>query len=191
MVSRSRSDCHGKINDFDAAPWRRDLLLITEDSLMNQDILKKAYAVIGEFTPMRSDCGALCEAACCESDEDGQGGVYLFPGEEEIEMPWGKVERDDFGPMLVCEDWCDRDQRPFACRIFPLTPVKNAEGKWTVRMDARARAMCPLVRSGVKGLDPDFVKGVIKALRLIAKDPEGEAFLEKWVALEEQYRFVL
>lgn len=160
---------------------------------MNKEILERAYAAIGDHTPMLTDCGALCEAACCESDEDGQGGVYLFPGEEACmgECEWGKIETDSFGPMLVCGDWCDRDRRPLACRIFPLTPVKNAEGKWTVRMDARARAMCPLVRSGVKGLNPDFVRGVVKAIRIIAKDAEGEAFLEKWLALEEQFRFVL
>jgi hypothetical protein len=160
---------------------------------MNKEILERAYAAIGDLTPMLTDCGAMCEAACCDTDEDGQGGVYLFPGEKELlgDCEWGTVEHDDFAPMLVCEDWCDRDRRPFACRIFPLTPVRNSEGKWTVRMDARARAMCPLVRSGVKGLNPDFAKGVVKAIRIIAKDPEGEAFLEKWLALEEQFRFVL
>ena len=159
---------------------------------MNKEILERAYAAIGDLTPMLTDCGAMCEAACCEADEDGQGGVYLFPGEQELlgDCEWGTVEQDDFAPMLVCEDWCDRDRRPFACRIFPLTPVCNSEGKWTVCMDTRARAMCPLVRSGVKGLNPEFARGVVKALRIIAKDPEGEAFLEKWVALEEQYRFV-
>lgn len=159
---------------------------------MNKEILERAYAAIGDLTPMLTDCGAMCEAACCEADEDGQGGVYLFPGEQELlgDREWGTVEQDDFAPMLVCEDWCDRERRPFACRIFPLTPVRNSEGKWTVRMDARARAMCPLVRSGVRGLNPEFARGVVKALRIIAKDPEGEAFLEKWVALEEQYRFV-
>lgn len=160
---------------------------------MNKELLLRAYAAISDRTPMLTDCGALCESACCESDEDGQGGVYLFPGEEACtgECDWGRIESDSFGAMLVCDDWCDRERRPLACRIFPLTPVKSAEGRWTVRMDARARAMCPLVRSGVKGLNPDFVRGVVKAIRIIASDPEGEAFLEKWRALEEQFRFVL
>lgn len=160
---------------------------------MDKEILERAYAVIGDLTPMLTDCGALCEAACCEADEDGQGGVYLFPGEDACmgKCGWGKIEPDDFGPMLVCDHRCDRNRRPLACRIFPLTPAKNAAGKWTVRMDARARAMCPLVRSGVKGLNPDFARSVVKAIRTIAKDPEGEAFLEKWLALEEQFRFVL
>jgi len=157
---------------------------------MKTENLSRALEVIGEKTPMTTDCGALCSAACCEPDEDGQGGMYLFPGEEALigNAEWGRVESDDFGPMLVCEGPCDRARRPLACRIFPLTPVKNAEGKWTVRMDARARAMCPLVRSGLKGLDPAFVRATRDALRIIAEDPEGDAFLSKWAALEEEYR---
>ena len=160
---------------------------------MNAEILQRAYEAIGELTPMRTDCGDICGKACCECDEDGQGGVYLFPGEESliVEPSWGHIENTGFAPMLVCEGFCDRALRPLACRIFPLTPVKNAEGKWTVRMDARSRAMCPLARSGVRGLDQDFARGVVKAMRIIAKDPEGEAFLEKWAALEEEYRFEL
>ena len=159
---------------------------------MDPSLLLSAYRAIGDSTPMLDDCGALCGAACCEADEDGQGGVYLFPGEEPLaeKMVWGHIESTDFAPMLVCEGMCNREDRPFACRIFPLTPVKNDEGRWTVRVDARSRAMCPLARSGVRGLDPAFAKAVRKAIRILAEDPEGEAFLEKWVALEEQYRFI-
>lgn len=159
---------------------------------MQTEIILKAREILGDLTPLTTDCGALCSAACCKPDEDGQGGVHLFPGEEPLmnEARWGRIEQDGFAPMLVCEGMCARDLRPFACRIFPLTPYKNDEGKWTVRMDARARAMCPLVRSGPKGLNPDFVKAVRKAIRTIAADPEGEAFLERWSELESQYRFI-
>lgn len=157
---------------------------------MNQEILINARALLGGLTPMLTDCGQLCGAACCRPDEDGQGGVYLFPGEEALLEPcaWGRVEPSPFAPMLTCGGPCDRERRPLACRIFPLTPVRGKSGRWTVRMDVRARAMCPLVRSGIGGLDPDFVRAARDALRLIARDPEGDAFLEKWVALEEEYR---
>lgn len=158
---------------------------------MHTDTLMRAYELLGDKTPLLTDCGALCEAACCQPDEDGQGGVYLFPGEHErlADAAWGHLESDSFGEMLVCEGVCDRELRPLACRIFPLTPVKNAEGNWTVRVDIRSRAMCPLARSGLRGLDPEFVKAVKRAVRAIAKDPEGEAFLEKWAALEQEYHF--
>ena len=157
---------------------------------MDQSVILRAYAALGERTPMLADCGALCGAACCAPDEDGQGGVHLFPGERTLlrDADWCRVLPSGFAPVMLCDGTCDRDRRPLGCRIFPLTPVRGRDGRWTVRMDARARAMCPLSRSGLKGLDPAFVRAVRDALRLIAEDPEGDAFLEKWAALEAEYR---
>ena len=157
---------------------------------METSILQRAYAALGERTPMLTDCGAYCGAACCGTDADGQGGVHLFPGEEALlsECAWGRIVPEDLAPMLVCEGMCQRDARPLGCRIFPLTPVRGRDGRWTVRMDVRARAMCPLAAHGLKGLDPAFPRAVRDALRIVAEDPEGDAFLEKWHALEEEYR---
>ena len=129
---------------------------------MDKDTVLRARALIGERTPLRSDCGQLCGAACCQADEDGQGGMYLFPGEEALLPGAG----GDFAPIYTCEGACAREERPLACRIFPLTPVKKENG-WGVKMDVRARAMCPLSRSGTRGLDPDFVRAVREAVRLI------------------------
>ena len=157
---------------------------------MRPDILLNARNAIDDLTPMLNDCGALCGAACCQPDEDNQGGVYLFPGEEALlsDCGWGHIVPTPFAPMLVCDGPCDRDARPLACRFFPLTPVRGKSGKWTVRMDIRARAMCPLAAHGLSGLDPAFPRAVRDALRIIAGEPEGDAFLERWLALEEEYR---
>jgi len=143
----------------------------------------KARREIGGLTPLSSDCGALCGSACCRADEDGQGGVYLFPGEDKL-LPGTD---GGFAPLHTCEGACDRDRRPLGCRIFPLTPVKSASG-WTVRIDRRARAMCPLAECGLKGLNPAFVRAVARAIRTIASEPEGEAFLQKWQVLEDAFR---
>lgn len=152
--------------------------------------LLRAWEILGDLTPMLEDCGALCGAACCATDEDGQGGVYLFPGEEKLLEPcaWGRVLPDAFAPMLMCDGPCERTRRPLGCRIFPLTPVRSRNGRWTVRMDARARAVCPLADYGLGGLNPAFVRAARDALRAVAESPEGDAFLEKWLALEEEYR---
>lgn len=157
---------------------------------MDANTLLRAYAALKDLTPMLNDCGLLCEAACCWADADGQGGVYLFPGEEALIMPcaWARVEQTDFAPMLVCDGSCERSRRPLGCRIFPLTPVLGRNGSWTVRMDARARAMCPLAASGLRGLDPAFVRAARDALRIIAEDGEGDAFLRRWLQLEEAFR---
>ena len=157
---------------------------------MDREIVLRAYAAIGDRTPMLSDCGALCGAACCRPDEDGQGGVYLFPGEEALleGRDWARIEPASFAPMLVCEGRCPREERPLGCRIFPLTPVRDSAGRWSVRMDARARAMCPLTRGGIKALDPGFTRAVRDALRIIAEDEVGDTFLTRWLELEQQYR---
>lgn len=158
---------------------------------MDREIILRAYEAIGELTPMLTDCGALCGAACCRPDADGQGGVHLFPGEAAMLKPCAWVESvrpASFAPVMTCEGRCDREKRPLGCRIFPLTPVRGRNGRWTVRMDVRARAMCPLAGSGIGGLNPEFVKAVRNALRIVAADPEGDAFLEAWHRLEEAYR---
>ena len=160
---------------------------------MLKNELMRAYAEIGARTPMNTDCGQLCGAACCDTDEDGQGGVFLFPGEEALleDADWGEVlpRREGWiAPLLRCDLPCDREKRPLGCRIFPLTPVRGKDGQWTVRIDARARAMCPLAASGVRGLDVEFVRAVRRALRAIAEAKEGDAFLEKWANLEAEYR---
>ena len=155
--------------------------------------LLRAYAALGDKTPLRTDCGQLCGAACCTPDEDGQGGVFLFPGEEELlkGIDWGIVHPRQPGwiaPMLECTGPCDRNKRPLGCRIFPLTPVIGKKGDWTVRMDVRARPMCPLCSSGVKGLDIEFVRAARDAIRIIAETPEGDEFLNKWAELEDAFR---
>ena len=158
---------------------------------MNAQLLEQAYAAIGDLTPMLTDCGALCGAACCQCDEDGQGGVHLFPGEADRlrNREWvARIAPGSFAPVMTCAGVCERAERPLGCRIFPLTPVRGRDGCWTVRLDARARAMCPLVNSGIGGLNPEFSRAVRRALRILARDPEGDAFLEGWAALEAEYR---
>ena len=93
--------------------------------------------------------------------------------------------------MLLCDGRCERDKRPLACMIFPLTPVVDDEGNVNVRFDYRARAVCPLVGYGMMGLRRDFINAVREGMRRIASDEEGLAFLRDWQALEEQYDFRL
>ena len=157
---------------------------------MSQDCLLLAYEALGDATPMRTDCGLLCGAACCRPDDDGKGGVFLFPGEADLirDCSWARILPHTIAPVMICSGHCDRARRPLGCRIFPLSPVRDKNGRWTVRLDVRARPMCPLIPSGVGGMDPDFVRATRSALRIIAESSEGEAFLEKWQALEEAYR---
>lgn len=166
---------------------------------MDRERLMRARALLAGSTPMARDCGRLCGAACCQPDADGQGGAYLFPGEEELLGPleWARVvsDRRELGGktarMLVCQGQCDRDRRPLGCMIFPLTPQTDENGGVEVRFDRRARAMCPLLRHGLSGMRRDFVADVERALRLIAEDEEGLRFLRDWEELERQYELIL
>lgn len=159
---------------------------------MQTERLEKAYLAIGDRTPLHCDCGALCAAACCQSDDEGKGGVCLLPEEEQVlkGISWGEIVHEEQmnAPMLLCSAACDRSLRPFLCRIFPLCPTIGKSGRWTVRMDARARAVCPLSGNGLKGLDPDFVRGCAQAVRIIAESPDGAGFLKKWAAIEAEFR---
>lgn len=159
---------------------------------MDKQILARARELLNDVTPLKTDCGLLCGHACCLPDEDGQGGVYLFPGEREMTGGWGDIIPSEMLPgvpadMLMCRGMCDRDLRPLACRFFPLTPIKLKSGAWSVRMDRRAFALCPLCPHGANGLDPAFVQAAKEAINLIASDPDGLEFLENWRALEKQF----
>ena len=163
---------------------------------MNRKVLEAARERLMDITPMVWDCGAKCSAACCQPDEDGQGGMYLFPGEEALcGGDWAEIIPAMMGEravnMLVCDGRCVREKRPPGCMIFPLTPVVDEEGKVDVRFDCRARAMCPLLRDDLRGLQQAFVDEVRDVLQMIAEDTEGLQFLRDWQALEIQYDFHL
>lgn len=159
---------------------------------MDRDLISGIYAAFDDKTPQSYDCGALCNAACCHCETEAQGGVDLLPGEEALlaNVDWAEIDFDPMmnAPMLMCGKFCDRELRPFLCRIFPLCPTIGKSGKWTVKLDARARALCPLTASGISGLNPDFVKAAVRAVRLVAKDSEGEAFLKRWSEIEAEFR---
>ena len=140
----------------------------------------KARALLESVTPLRTDCGRVCGGACCQSDEDGQGGMLLFPGEEQLYDPlppgW-TLERNDGviagAWLLICDGTCRREMRPLSCRLFPLLPTPGG-----CRMDRRAWAVCPLMESGKKGLLPDFVRAVTEAGQVLYACPEHKRFLD-------------
>lgn len=156
-------------------------------SLMNDEArafcaLLKAREKLASVTPLSRDCGALCGRACCLEDEDGLGGMQLFPGEEACyaEMPDGFAV--SFDPcckgvrLLTCQGVCDREDRPLACRIFPLMFVEK-DGGVDVALDPRAWPVCPLMPSGITGLKQDFIDRAREAAGLLSR----EKVLRDWI----------
>lgn len=99
---------------------------------------KLLYKIIGNSTPLHSDCGVLCDKACCKGDKNT--GMLLFPGESTTL----DVIAEDNIRLAVCKGSCKRCERPLSCRIFPFFPVKN-EKKCAVVPDYRGYKICPLI----------------------------------------------
>ena len=156
------------------------------------EALMRARALTGAVTPLSMDCGRACGHACCLPDETGQGGMLLFPGEEALYavLPAGwHIEPDDAvtpgGRLLICDGRCDRATRPLSCRLFPLLPTRTG-----AKMDRRAWAVCPLMESGKRGLDPRFVEAVAQAGRLLYDQPAQAAFLDALHVYNEQLKML-
>ena len=157
---------------------------------MNPDIIQRAYEILADRTPMLTDCGLLCGAACCQPDEDGQGGMLLFPGEEALyeALPDGFSIREDDAvlpdmKLLICDGVCERENRPLSCRLFPLLPTRTG-----AKMDRRAWAVCPLMESGKRGLNPAFVEAVKEAGKVLYACPEHAAFLDALHTFNERLK---
>ena len=161
------------------------------------------YRLFDNHTPIKVDCGKLCNKACCQGDDCG---MYLFPGEKKVfelfNPKWATVENSDFEysyndkkrktPILFCNGRCDRYQRPLACRIFPLTPYIDENGKLDIIIDPRARAVCPLA-GGIElsEYEPVFLKNVRRVFNILSENGEVYTFLVTYSRqLDEYMRFL-
>ncbi len=125
---------------------------------------EEIFEVLGELTPLKNDCGSLCEGACCKGDE--KTGMRLFPNEPtELDV----IEAEN-GRLAVCKGSCDREKRPLACRIFPFFPTFD-EGRIRVKIDMRAFRICPMAENSEEiRFDRDFLRAVRKVGRILEKD---------------------
>lgn len=150
----------------------------------------RAYEMIAERTPIRADCGKLCNAACCRGEEDA--GMLLFPGEMLIMscVENFRIYRMRYMEgrawLLTCPGQCDRQYRPLSCRIFPLAPCIDNQGNLTVQPDPRARRICPLWNS--EYIDRSFYRAVEKALLFLAEEPRIYDFMRRLSEELEDYR---
>ena len=151
------------------------------------DALLTAREKLNTVTPLKRDCGSVCGGRCCRSLEGEETGMLLFPGEEELyrnREGW-RILETAAGPMVVCPGTCNRAERPLSCRLFPLLPLLRGDRIRTVT-DARARAVCPLARQGVRAMDPAFTEAVREAGEALAADPRQRAFLERLAAEQDE-----
>ncbi|MBE6779185.1 MAG: hypothetical protein E7541_07370 [Ruminococcaceae bacterium] len=142
------------------------------------EVLQRAYTLLDTVTPLTVDCGQVCDGRCCQQTADSQG-MLLFPGEEELAHREGfTLIPADGGTLLVCNGTCKRTERPLSCRLFPLFPVVEEDGRIRAVYDPRGYRLCPLVRECAHvPLRRDFVRAVRQVGRLLMQDPACAAFL--------------
>lgn len=146
---------------------------------------QKIYGLLEDVTPLKVDCGQLCGAICCKEWEEGVG-MYLLPGEEVMftgEEDWYTMEEHDTSEYEFCPSWtgkvkflrceghCPRQNRPFACRVFPLTPYLTPQGLLKLRFDNELGRICPLIQAKDWNLlDKRFVSRVKQAYLELLQD---------------------
>ena len=142
-------------------------------------LLKEAIDIIGDATPLKFDCGTLCQRACCVSE----GYMMVFPYEkpmlEDKNYIFKKADLISYGQidLVTCDGTCSREYRPFSCRVYPLAP-KFIGDEIFVRLDVRGRPTCPLCHKSMNSLSPDFISKVKRAFHHISQDDEMKRFLK-------------
>ena len=152
-----------------------------------KEFYEPLYALLQNVTPLKKDCGMLCDGICCK-DGDEPAGMLLFPGEEKLladadfaEIVDSNCEYGETGvaKLMLCKGECDRKLRPLACRIFPLLPYRHKGETLKIIMDPRAKGMCPLARSlEPEQLEPEFVARVRKIAERILQLKDGAEYIE-------------
>ena len=148
-----------------------------------------AREILEEVTPLKRDCGRVCGARCCASLDGEETGMLLFPGEEALyrdKSGW-RLRETERGMLLICPGTCRREERPLACRLFPLLPLPEKD-EIRVRTDLRATAVCPLARQGKKAMDPAFTDAVRAAGILLSQEERQAAFLAELKKEQEELR---
>ena len=136
-------------------------------------LYKKAKNIMEDKTPLKKDCGLLCDKACCKGDDET--GMLLFP-DESTSLP--VIEKDGVR-LCVCDGSCDREGRPLSCMIFPFFPYLTTDGRIKVIPDIRGAEICPIVRNFAETrLDRRFLRRVKNVGRLLIEDEECRAFID-------------
>ncbi len=152
---------------------------------------KAIYRLLDSVSPIDSDCGLLCGAACCtaeRADGDDDVGIYLLPGEEKVHsrhdewLTWTEDRAEDYDfpdswtgkvYFINCKNppHCPREKRPIQCRTFPLTPHLDENDELSlIYNDLELPYACPLIYDAVP-LNDDFVRATLTVWKHLIRDP--------------------
>lgn len=153
--------------------------------MLDKKTYEKIYRILESTTPLKTDCGTLCNKICC-TNWTNEVGMYLLPGEEQMftfQEDWLTYELHSAEEYEFCPEWtgsyyflkctrpCPREKRPFQCRVFPLKAHITRKGRVDIVMDTEYEKLCPLIAKGIPDLEPDFVESVRQAYNILLNDP--------------------
>lgn len=144
------------------------------------EYIARAMKILDNVTPLKTDCGTLCGGKCCQGgDHDG---MWLIPGEEKFlkNAAFLNIKDTNDGKVAICSGSCDRELRPFSCRIYPYFPmVVNRCGIERIRVvpDIRALNTCALFRENAPETTGEFKKTVARAGRILLRHPDTRQWL--------------
>ena len=165
-------------------------------STIRKNTFRAIYRLLNKVSPLPSDCGQLCAAACCNCDGNGSGeesldfemGIYLLPGEEKLftrKEGWLKWNVEDADDFEFPDSWhgkvyfvrcktpphCPREIRPLQCRFYPLAPYLSKEGTFHLILSpAELPYQCPLITEKIP-LQESFIKATYTVWRHLIRDP--------------------
>lgn len=160
-------------------------------STIRKSTYKAIYRLLDRVSPVDYDCGALCNCACCTSEETEDGtemGIYLLPGEEKLfsgDEDWLSFSIEDCADYDFPDSWfgkiyfvscknppnCPRKLRPLQCRFFPILPHFTEEGELIlIENDVELPYNCPLISKSMD-LNDSFLKANYTVWKHLIKDP--------------------
>lgn len=128
--------------------------------------------------------------------------MILLPGEERRYQPvpsWAEIVNLDTLPphripqryrgyglhLLICQGHCPREERPLACRMFPLAPILTERDVLRLVLDTDGIEVCPLVQNGkLNALERSFLRQVRAAWQVLLEDPT----IKHWIQVESKRR---
>lgn len=154
------------------------------------------YRLLNKVSPLPTDCGLLCSAACCSCGGDGSSddsldfemGIYLLPGEEKLftrKEDWLKWSVENAEDFEFPDSWfgkvyfarcktpphCPREMRPLQCRFYPLAPYLTEQGELLMILSpVELPYRCPLISDKIK-LQDSFIKATGTVWRHLIRDP--------------------
>ena len=147
---------------------------------ISQRYICKAWNILNKITPVQIDCGSFCKSACCQGDINT--GMRIIPEEEALLVTHDFILRNaKSGKICICNGHCQRQFRPFACRVFPYfpMPIQLRSGRYIIRTmpDPRALGICPMLRDESVDIDPHFLYAVSRAGRVLLKSRKTRSWL--------------